>query len=205
MNLNGMNKIGEDKKMLPTEIERKYTLSALPPKFENIIKITQKHIFKDTICSIRVRKSENIYTKEKIYTHTIKARGADMQKYSIYELEEKITEQEFEQIDPFIGSRPVEKYRIIAPLQNGLKAEIDVFRGFLKGLIIAEVEFSNVNQAENFKMPSWFNEAVPHREFSNRKLSTKNRADVLGLIGSKQLNINEKMISELKKKYIKNL
>lgn len=205
MNLNGMNKIEEEQEILPTEIERKYTLRTLPPKLENITKITQKHVFKDSMCSIRVRKSENIYTKEKEYTHTIKARGANVKKFSIYELEEKISMQEYEEIDPFIGSRPIEKYRIVAPLANGLKAEIDVFKGFLKGLIIAEVEFATVEQAENFEMPSWFNEAVSHREFSNRKLSTKNRADVLGLIGSKQLNINEKIIYELKRKYIKDL
>ena len=60
--------------MLPMEIERKFTIKYLPDNIKSITKITQKHIFKDIVCSIRVRISINMYTGEKIFTHTIKAR-----------------------------------------------------------------------------------------------------------------------------------
>ena len=72
--------------MLPMEIERKFTINYLPDNIKSITKITQKHIFKDMVCSIRVRRSINMYTGEKIFTHTIKARTENLEKYSICEL-----------------------------------------------------------------------------------------------------------------------
>ena len=73
--------------MLPTEIERKYTINFLPKKIEKIFMITQKHIYKDSICSIRVRKTEDLNINETVYTHTIKAKGNDINKFSTIELE----------------------------------------------------------------------------------------------------------------------
>ena len=58
--------------MLPMEIERKFTINYLPDNIKSVTKITQKHIFKDMVCSIRVRRSINMYTGEKIFIHTIK-------------------------------------------------------------------------------------------------------------------------------------
>ena len=49
-------------------------------------------------------------------------------------------------------------------------------------------------------MPSWFEKEVPHKEFSNRKISTKTRREVLELIGKKQLAINEKILKEFRKR-----
>ena len=46
--------------MVPTEIERKYTINHLPKEIDNILKITQKHIYRDPVCSIRVRKSQDL-------------------------------------------------------------------------------------------------------------------------------------------------
>ena len=43
--------------MLPMEIERKFTINYLPDNIKSVTKITQKHIFKDMVCSIRVRRS----------------------------------------------------------------------------------------------------------------------------------------------------
>ena len=182
--------------MVPTEIERKYTINYLPKEIKKIFKITQKHIYRDPVCSIRVRKSLNILTNKVIYTHTIKANGKNTQKFSTIELEKNITEEQYESLNPFKGSQTIEKYRLIIPLENGLKAEVDIFEKKLKGLIIAEVEFESVEQAEKFKMPSWFEKEVPHKEFSNRKISTKSRKEVLELIGKKQLVINEKILKE---------
>ena len=170
--------------MLPTEIERKYTIIFLPKKIEKILMITQKHIYKDSICSIRVRKSENLNTKEVVYTHTIKAKGNDINKFSTIELEKNITKEQYEASNPFKGSEIIEKYRLIIPLENGLKAEVDIFQKRLKGLIIAEVEFESVEQAEKFKMPSWF----------------EKRKEVLEIIGKKQLAINEKILKDFRKR-----
>lgn len=185
--------------MLPTEIERKYTINYLPNNIKCILKITQKHIYRDSICSIRVRRSIDLYSKEEKYTHTIKTKGENLEKFSTIELENDITREQFENLVPFKGSQTIEKYRLIVPLENGLKAEIDIFERKLRGLIVAEVEFENIEQAENFKMPSWFEKEISHKEFSNRRISTKSRREILDLIGKKQLAINERILKELKK------
>lgn len=184
--------------MLPTEIERKFIIKYLPKNIKQILKITQKHIYKDMVCSIRVRRSEDIKTNRKIYTHTIKAKGKNIQKYSVTELEKQISEEEFKKVRPFKGSNTIEKYRCIIPIENGLKAEVDIFTQKLRGLIIVEVEFKNLEQAKNFQMPEWFLKEVPHKDFSNRKLSTKTREEVLNLVGNEQLKINERIYKELK-------
>lgn len=183
--------------MIPTEIERKFTIKYLPKEIESIKKITQKHIFKDMVCSIRVRRTIDLFNGKRIFTHTIKARGEKNKKYSIYELEKQITENEYNRLKPFKGSRIIEKYRCIIPIENNLKVEVDIFDGWMKGLVIAEVEFENINQAENFKIPKWFEKSVPHKEFSNRSLSTKSKKEILKMIGEVQLVNNEKIFNEL--------
>ena len=187
--------------MLPTEIERKFTINYLPNSIQNIYKITQKHIYRDAICSIRVRRSINFNTKDETYTHTIKTKGEKLEKFSTIELEREITKEQFEGVNPFWGSQTIEKYRIIIPLENGLKAEVDIFEKRFRGLIVAEVEFETIEQAENFKMPSWFEKEVSHKEFSNRRISTKSRHQILDLIGKKQLLTNEKILKDLKRQY----
>lgn len=185
--------------MIQTEIERKFTIKYLPKEIKTIKKITQKHIFKDMICSIRVRESIDLFTKEKIYTHTIKARGENDKKFSVNELERNIQEEEYQKLRPFRGSRTIKKYRCIIPLENNLNAEVDVFDGWMKGLVIAEVEFKSVKQAENFKLPKWFEKAVPHKEYSNRMLSTKTRDEILKMVGKEQLEKNKKILKSLYK------
>ena len=189
--------------MLPMEIERKFTIKYLPENIESINQLTQKHIFKDMVCSIRVRKSLNIYTGEKIFTHTIKARGENVEKYSICELEKNISEEEYKKLKPFRGSRTIQKYRCVVPIANGLKAEVDIFDGWLKGLIVAEVEFKSSKQAEDFKMPSWFGAPLENKSFSNRALSTKSRHEVISMIGKEQLSINKRILNYLQKRALR--
>ena len=190
--------------MLPMEIERKFTINYLPDNIKSVTKITQKHIFKDMVCSIRVRRSINMYTGEKIFTHTIKARTENLEKYSICELERNITEEEYNKSRPFRGSRTIQKYRCVVPIQDGLKVEIDVFEGWLKGLIIAEVEFKSSKQAEDFKMPNWFGGPLENKAFSNRALSTKGRHEVMCMIGREQLGVNKRILNYLQKRVLKN-
>lgn len=190
--------------MLPMEIERKFTIKYLPDNIKSITKITQKHIFKDTVCSVRVRRSINMYTGEKKFTHTIKARRENLEKYSICEIEKNITEVEYNKARPFRGSRTIQKYRCVVLIQDGLKVEVDVFKGWLKGLIIAEVEFRSSKQAEDFKMPNWFGYPLENKAFSNRAISTKSRQEVLNMIGREQIGVNKRILNYLQKKALRN-
>ena len=49
-------------------------------------------------------------------------------------------------------------------------------------------------------MPPWFEKEVPHKDFSNRKMSTISRKELLELVGKKQLAINEKILKEFRKR-----
>ena len=50
--------------------------------------------------------------------------------------------------------------------------ELDVFSGTYEGLMLAEVEFPNIEAAEQFVPPSWFGEDVTFSgKYQNSRLS----------------------------------
>lgn len=52
--------------------------------------------------------------------------------------------------------------------------ELDVFSGEYEGLMLAEVEFSSIEDAEHFAPPDWFGEDVTFSgEYQNSRLSQK--------------------------------
>ena len=46
------------------------------------------------------------------------------------------------------------------PLKDDLKIELDFFHGDLAPLVLAEVEFPDLEMAESFTPPAWFGEDV---------------------------------------------
>ena len=55
-----------------------------------------------------------------------------------------------------------------------LEIELDMFRGPLEGLRIAEVEFADEDSADAFEPPPWFGEEVTgDRRFLNETLATE--------------------------------
>ena len=55
---------------------------------------------------------------------------------------------------------------------SGLQVELDVFSGTYEGLMLAEVEFSSVEEANAFTPPSWFGRDVTFSgEYQNSRLS----------------------------------
>ena len=66
----------------------------------------------------------------------------------------------------------ITKKRYIIPIENGLKVELDIFEGFHKGKILAEVEFPDEETAVNFQPLSWFGEDVTYQEeYHNSNMS----------------------------------
>ena len=49
-------------------------------------------------------------------------------------------------------------------------------------------------------MPNWFKKEVFHKDFSNRKISTLPREEILKMIGEKQLDINKRILKFYQKK-----
>jgi CYTH domain-containing protein len=64
---------------------------------------------------------------------------------------------QFKALWPLTESMRVAKRRYLVPLdQAELTAEVDVFKGELEGLVVAEVEFGSEDQSAAFEPPAWF-------------------------------------------------
>ena len=71
-----------------------------------------------------------------------------------------------------------ERYRI--PFDESLTIELDVFKGDLAPLILAEVEFPDEASANSFVPPAWFSEDVTFRkEYHNSFLSSQDKAQIM--------------------------
>jgi len=76
----------------------------------------------------------------------------------------KLTKEEFNALKNVDG-RNVHKIRYLYDYK-GYTAEIDVFQGPLKGLIIVEFEFDNVKEKDSFEMPDFCLADVTSEEFT---------------------------------------
>lgn len=139
------------------EIEKKFTIKQLP----ELEKYTCIHMEQGYLCTapiVRIRKANEDY----ILTYKSKT-SLNEKEHSTKisnEVELPLTESSFYHLKEKIDGRVIEKDRYLIPLQDGKKAELDVFHGYLEGLIFAEVEFASVEEADQFVPPEWFLEDV---------------------------------------------
>ena len=62
---------------------------------------------------------------------------------------------------------------------SGMKIELDIYKGILNGLLVAEVEFLSIDQAKSFIPPDWFGREVTEDErFKNKNLALYGVPDV---------------------------
>lgn len=76
-----------------------------------------------------------------------------------------LTEYEFNKLWSLV-ERFLEKIRYYIPLNNNLVAELDIFKGDLKGLVFVEVEFISQKQMKSFKPLKWFGTDITQEDFS---------------------------------------
>lgn len=186
------------------EIERKYAVKYLPNDIhiEKIQQIEQAFLYKDENTIIRIRKVES---KQEIeYVYTVKTKG-DIEydnQYSIgkkYEIESNITKELYEKLLKKKISNIIAKTRIVVPIPNNLEVEMDIYYGYLQGLLTAEVEFPNEEQANDFDKPDWLGEEIGYKEFSNRKLAEISQEEFRGKVSDQFIENNQKIIEELNK------
>ena len=184
------------------EIERKYAVKYVPNDIhiEKIQKIEQAFLYKDENTIIRIRKVES---KQEIeYVYTVKTKG-DIEydnQYSIgkkYEIESNITKELYEKLLEKKISNVIIKTRIVVPIQNNLKVEMDIYYAYLQGLLTAEVEFPNEEQANDFDKPDWLGEEIGYKEFSNRKLAEISLEEFRDKVSDQFIENNQKIIEEL--------
>lgn len=146
------------------EIERKFVPAQLPPDLTRwqATKMTQAYLCTDPV--IRIRREGDSYLL------TCKGRGLmAREEYNL-----PLSEQAFFSLLPKCDGRIIHKTRYRAPVElaPSLTAELDLFEGELEGLVILEVEFPSVEDANSFIPPAWYGEEVTENPaYHNASLS----------------------------------
>jgi len=190
------------------ELERKFAIKYIPEDLEikKVTNIKQCFIYSDKITLIRLRKIttlDNNSTSKTQYIYTVKTKGdIEYNKANklgkIFEIESNITEEEYSKLLEKKISNSIDKTRIVVPIKENLEAEIDIYYGYLEGLLTLEVEFPNEEEANKFVKPDWFGEELGYKVLSNRKLSEMTKEELESKVTEEFMNNNRKIINDLK-------
>lgn len=143
------------------EIERKFLVKNIPnlQGYERF-KIKQGYISIDPVLRIRQKNDKFLFT--------FKGNG-DIKRV---EFENEITREQFENLWKKVEGNPIIKTRYIIPLENCLKAELDIYEDKFLGFCNVEVEFKSIEEAEKFTPPDWFGQDITKDKiFTNSYLS----------------------------------
>lgn len=189
------------------EIERKYAVKEFPDnlKISKILEIEQVYLYRDNFTNLRVRKITDKKQGTTQYIYTAKTKG-DIEynnSYQIgrkYEIENEITKEEYEELKKTKISNIINKTRIIIPIEENLKVEMDIYYEYLEGLLTAEIEFPNIEIANTYKKPDWLGEELGYKELSNRRLAEMTKEEFLSKVTEEFMNTNKKVIEQIHKK-----
>ena len=146
------------------EIERKYLIHNIP--FDLSIyphhQIEQAYLNVDPV--IRIRR------KDRDYFLTYKSKGLLARE----EYDLPLNAESYTHLLKKADGNILTKTRYEIPLGDHLIIELDIFHGKFEGLILAEVEFPAMEEANNFTPPEYFGEDVTFStEYQNSTLSRK--------------------------------
>ena len=159
------------------EIERKFLIKRLPEDLEQYPCLLIEQAYLCTEPVVRIRKEDDQYwltykgkgllareeynlplTKE-AYLHLLKKADGRILTKRRYKI-------------PLPEAMKEEPSVLLSPLEQGLTVELDVFQGYYEGLILAEVEFPSLEEAQKFIPPAWFGRDVTlSGEYQNSRLS----------------------------------
>lgn len=144
------------------EIERKFTINKLPSNLKQYPCLTLEQAYLNTNPVVRVRRENDDFYL------TYKGKGFLAREEYNLPLNEEAYYHLREKADGLIISK--KRYRI--PYDEKLTIELDVFEAPLAPLVLAEVEFESIEEANAFTPPAWFEKDVTEdRSFSNSELS----------------------------------
>jgi len=132
------------------EIERKFLIPALP---DNIDSYQFRIIEQAYLCTepvVRVRRDNNDYYL------TYKSAGLMVRE----ELNLPLTKNAYEHLIRKADGNIIRKKRYLIPSEHNLTIELDIFEAPFADLLLAEVEFSSVEEADSYITPDWFGEDV---------------------------------------------
>ena len=150
------------------EIERKFLVRALP---DNLSEYPCRQIEQAYLCTgpvVRIRHLDNEYIL------TYKSGGMMARQ----EVELPLTKEAYEHLREKADGTIITKKRYVIPHTDRLTIELDLFEGMLTDFIMAEVEFSSVEEANAFTPPEWFGKDVTFlSDFHNSHLSSMNETE----------------------------
>jgi CYTH domain-containing protein len=145
------------------EIERKFLIRKLPRALERYphSQILQGYLAVDRKAHVRLRK------RGRVCTLTFKRGPARARE----EREIHLNAAQFSVLWPATAGARLTKTRYYVPYKS-LTVEIDIYRGSNEGLMVAEVEFPDVNSYHEFRPPDWLGDEVTGASrYSNVKLA----------------------------------
>ncbi len=143
------------------EIERKFLVKELPADLEEYEFHELEQGYLNTAPVVRVRKEDNSYYL------TYKGKGfIEREEYNL-----PLTADAYLHLIEKADGKIISKRRYLIPFGN-YTIELDIFHEPFKPLIIAEVEFPSLEEANAFLPPEWFGEDVTgDYHYSNSYLS----------------------------------
>jgi adenylate cyclase len=160
------------------EIERKFLVSALPKSISKAqhYEVIQAYLKITPDEEVRIRKAFGAQTNRMGTSAQSRQEGCSIttkrgKGMSRYEDIEVIDDGQFERLFQKAEGKTIEKTRYEIPY-GGHTIELDIYRGELEGLRVAEIEFESEKESMGFKPPKWFGEEVTENErYKNKNLS----------------------------------
>ena len=150
------------------EIERKYTIKEMPSDLDKYDSRLIEQAYLTTEPTIRVRREDDRYYM------TYKGVGGANTSLSHEEYNLPLTREAYDTLSSKADGNTITKRRYLIPYGKHT-IELDVFFAPFDELVIAEVEFGSVDEANDFTPPGWFDEEVTDRkEYRNAYLSRVN-------------------------------
>lgn len=144
------------------EIEKKFIIKQLPKNLDEypFHRIEQGYL--NTSPVVRVRKSDEDYF--------LTYKGSGMMAREEYNL--PLDCESYSHLIKKADGNIISKKRYLIPLGEIYTIELDIFDEPFSPLIIAEVEFNSLEEAERFTAPEWFGEEVTYDpKYHNNNMS----------------------------------
>lgn len=145
------------------EIEKKFLPDNLPEDLNQYTHHKIEQAYLNTSPVVRIRKQDDEYY--------LTYKGGGMMAREEYNL--PLNEKSYNHLLKKADGNIITKTRFLIPINDGsLTAELDIFEGKFSGMVLIEVEFESVEQADAFQKPDWFGEDVTYdKKYHNSYLS----------------------------------
>ena len=145
------------------EIEKKFIPKELPKNLAQFEHHKIEQAYLNTAPVVRIRKQDNEYY--------LTYKGGGMMAREEYNL--PLNAESYQHLREKADGHIITKTRYLIPINDGnLTAELDIFENKFSGMLLVEVEFDSVEQADAFQKPDWFGDEVTHdKMYHNSYLS----------------------------------